>query len=298
MERSNQLPSINDHQRLNQPADQRDKKKKWVIPLALLLIIAAAFAVYLLLDPITPREETLHITMPKAIFTGKDLPELESALLEEDLVESITEDDAYTVTFTLSNRKLQILLEKTESSLLQNIDAIKIGQQHPYIADIRYNEQYSDFSLTVNAGSGQIDQALLTASGLFMEGLYYHYLAADLNSAINLTVTIEEAGSGNIIDNLTYPGDLSRASEIISRPDELAMARRTPQAGDIVVVSTGPDNLNLRNGPEITYLIIAILNSGTILEVTGTDGVWLEVITPDGQEGWVHGNFVEFYLED
>jgi len=65
-----------------------------------------------------------------------------------------------------------------------------------------------------------------------------------------------------------------------------------------VIVTTGPDNLNLRNGPEITYLIIDVLSSGTVLEVIGVEGVWLEVITPDQKEGWVHGDFVEFYDEE
>ena len=53
------------------------------------------------------------------------------------------------------------------------------------------------------------------------------------------------------------------------------------------------NSLRLRNGPGTGYDIIENLSLGTILKVTGSQGEWLMVVTPDGVDGWVHGNYVK-----
>ncbi|GEM_PF-498538 len=50
--------------------------------------------------------------------------------------------------------------------------------------------------------------------------------------------------------------------------------------------------LNLRSGPSTDYEVLDRLVRGTVLEVTANEGIWLEVITPDDKEGWVHGDYV------
>ncbi len=51
--------------------------------------------------------------------------------------------------------------------------------------------------------------------------------------------------------------------------------------------------LHLRSGPSTDHDILDRLVRGTVLEVIGGEGKWLEVVTPRGKKGWVHGDYVK-----
>ncbi len=57
-----------------------------------------------------------------------------------------------------------------------------------------------------------------------------------------------------------------------------------------------PEALNVRNGPNTGYTVIATLPTGTVLTVIGKTqaGDWWKVKLPDGQTGWVASDYVEF----
>ncbi|MET3574678.1 SH3 domain-containing protein [Bhargavaea ullalensis] len=61
--------------------------------------------------------------------------------------------------------------------------------------------------------------------------------------------------------------------------------RNAPLAASGTAVVSG-DTLNIRSGPGLSHGITGKLNKGDRLTVTGSDGDWLEVETPDGK-GWV-----------
>lgn len=62
-----------------------------------------------------------------------------------------------------------------------------------------------------------------------------------------------------------------------------------PQSGSVIVEA---DVLRLRSGPGLDYEIIGRMLQGTVLTVTGNQDEWLEVITPEEQNGWTHGDYV------
>ncbi len=51
--------------------------------------------------------------------------------------------------------------------------------------------------------------------------------------------------------------------------------------------------LHLRSGPGTDHDILDRLVRGSVLEVIGGEGKWLEVITSQGKKGWVHGDYVK-----
>jgi uncharacterized protein YraI len=52
--------------------------------------------------------------------------------------------------------------------------------------------------------------------------------------------------------------------------------------------------LRVREGPDTAQKIIVELGTGTAIRVTGrtTDGMWFQVVTPDGRTGWAYGPFI------
>jgi len=51
--------------------------------------------------------------------------------------------------------------------------------------------------------------------------------------------------------------------------------------------------VNVRNGPGISFSIIASLSDGTKIDVISQSSDWYEIIVEGNQTGWVHGDFVE-----
>lgn len=277
------------------------KKKRWVLPLALLLILVAVLSVFWYLGGLSglsgvlfaPGMQTVTIRLPEALLAENNIEETMAAVAEEAGAAEVAEDEDGTLIYTLSVEARDSLLEKVKSNLEQKIIALRDERQYPYLVEIRHDSAYRDFYLVIDREHEKYEHVLFTVSELFMLASFYQQIGPAADPAPEVIITLEDAESGDVLEQLAYPNDLAWMAEILVNTKAPFEAPAVPQAGDQVIVITGSDNLNLRNGPEITYLIIDILRSGTILEVTGTEGAWLKVITPDGKEGWVHGGFVE-----
>jgi serine protease Do len=74
-------------------------------------------------------------------------------------------------------------------------------------------------------------------------------------------------------------------------PDLIPTGDDESQAAEGAVVEVLVATLNLRNGPGTDYGRIGAVHDGDVLTITGqTDAcAWLEVLTPDGESGWVSG---------
>jgi hypothetical protein len=282
------------------------KKKRWVLPFALLLIVVTGLSVIWFLGGLSglpglffaPGEKTVMVRLPEALFADSNVEDAMAATVGEEGTAEAVEDEDGTLTYWLSVEARDGLLEKAKGNLEEKIASLKDERQHPYLADISHDSAYRDYYLVVNRELVQYEQVLVAVSELYMLAGFYQQVGAGADPAPEVLITLEDAESGEVIEVLTYPNDLARMAAVMVTAKASVNVPYTPQAGDQVIVTTGSDNLNLRNGPEITYLIIDILRSGTILEVTGTEGTWLKVITPNGREGWVHGGFVEIYTEE
>lgn len=64
-------------------------------------------------------------------------------------------------------------------------------------------------------------------------------------------------------------------------------------AQTLYVAETDVGFLNMRNGPGTQFDIVRRLSPGDRVAVEETQGVWYAVRLPDGQRGWVSGDFLE-----
>ncbi len=277
------------------------KKKRWIIPFILIFLLIAGAGVFWYIGGFsrvaglffTQQEQSVKVRLPEALVSNVSNFEALALAVNSELTGETTEDESGYLTYILSIDAAKRLNEIAKANLEEKVESLKEVQRYSYLFDIGYDDTYRDFIMLIDHEQDQYDQALLAASELYMLAAFYQQTKVDLNVYPEVLITIVEAGSRNVLEELVYPADIARVAEIIVIAEAPIEAPATPQAGDKVIVSTGPDNLNLRSGPEITYLIIGILNSGTVLEVIGVEGVWLEVKTPEGREGWVHGGFVD-----
>jgi hypothetical protein len=289
--------------RLRKGNSREDDKviKWWVLPLVLLLLLASGLGVvwYLGSFPIllgnffTPREQTATLALPEALIEEANNKRALTEALGEESIAGATQGVEGILTYELTVEAKGRLLEEAEFNLSERVAALQNMRHHPYIYDLSHNNAYRELCLIVDREILQYEQILVSAAELYILAAFYRHIDAGADSTPELVIILEDAANGNTLGQLVYPDDLARVTEILISAEAPAAAPTTPQPGDQVIVTTGADNLNLRSGPEITYLIIDILSSGTILEVTGVEGSWLQVVTPQGKEGWVHGGYVE-----
>ncbi|HXV44624.1 MAG TPA: PA14 domain-containing protein [Anaerolineae bacterium] len=90
-------------------------------------------------------------------------------------------------------------------------------------------------------------------------------------------------------DSLISEGDTMPSLSPIASPTP-----GTPRAVFIVPCVVGPDTLQLRSGPDSSYVSIKTLPVGTTLSALKytTDGLWLLVETKQGEAGWVNATAV------
>jgi uncharacterized protein YgiM (DUF1202 family) len=75
-------------------------------------------------------------------------------------------------------------------------------------------------------------------------------------------------------------------------PLEEQQSEIEPETDQEPTVIVNVEVLRLRSGPSTDHDILDRLMLGTLLQVIGSDNKWIQVITPDGKEGWVHGDYV------
>jgi len=285
-----------------------ERKRRWWIPITVLLIIIAVLGVLYyfasrsqhwffqdLMAVITPEVEQAQIIIPAALFAGKDLEDIATHAVEEQGVDEVVPIEGDRLVYNMTPEVKEKLLEGARNDVKEKLSRLEEDRQYHYIVYVSYDNSFVDFFLVTD--DDHFDEALITASELFVSAVYYQYLYAAGDDAREVSMIIENNETGTQ-EKLDYPGDIDRVASLLDSPEAVNEEPAGPAPGDKVAVDTGPDNLNLRDGPAITYLIIDILHSGTELEVIGEEGEWLQVVTPDQKEGWVHGDFVEIVDED
>ncbi len=290
--------------------EEGEGKRRWWIPLTILVIIVAVIGAFWyvasrselwffqdLMAVISPEEEEIQIIMPEALFAGQDVDEVAARAIEDQGVDEIVPIEDDMLVYNMSPAVKESLHEEARTTLEEKLSDLDDYGQYPYMANISYDDSFTEFFLLISDGEEIPTEALRAASELFVAAVYYHYLDAAGDDVQEVRIELENEET-EALETFAYPADLSRVASILKRPERVDEEPAGPEAGDRVVVDTGPDNLNLRAGPEITYLIIEVLSSGTVLEVTGTEGEWLEVVTPEQKEGWVHGDFVKLVEDD
>ncbi len=292
--------------RSREPSEpEKPPKRRWLVPAAMLftVLMAAVLVLFLTRDrgdddlfrlltqllPGTVRE--VEVTVPAELAADSDIQEKIAAIMEQAGVEEpeAGEDGSLTYVFTPGIR--DEITAEIRSSVLEYIEELNRGFLYPSIITLEHDASFSEFTFQIDRDLEQYGPAGEAARELLIMAAYHQVFTGIDRESIDVSVFVEEAGSGDPLDSMFYPEVLDRTPESYAREDA-PVETEGFGPGDRVVVDTGPNNLNLRNGPEITYLIIDILTTGTVLEVTGVDGVWLEVITPDQKQGWVHGDYV------
>ena len=77
------------------------------------------------------------------------------------------------------------------------------------------------------------------------------------------------------------------ATVAVAPPSGMVAPLQSAQGSCVVIASA----LNVRNGPGMAYPIVTVVKQGDILDLRGRTGSWIFVRLPNGNVGWVDGQF-------
>lgn len=90
--------------------------------------------------------------------------------------------------------------------------------------------------------------------------------------------------------------DATRGAEIDATINAILTPTATPRVSVVSGVITAIDSVELREGPGVEFQSMGMIAPRTELVVIGrnSDGNWLNVRLPNGQEGWIAADYIEF----
>jgi uncharacterized protein YgiM (DUF1202 family) len=150
----------------------------------------------------------------------------------------------------------------------------------------------------------------ITRLACFIFLCFFQFLLIGCNSDTIVKLrTIENEGIELVTDNSneslpdkefeaienegTVEPDPEAIDELVADNSSDALPDIELETQKIAVVNV--DILRLRSGPSTDYEILDRLDYGTRLTVVEQENEWLQVITPKGNEGWVHSDYVFKY---
>ncbi len=171
----------------------------------------------------------VEVTLPANFFDGQTAEEIIANAKEQGINKCKVLDDG-SVVYTMSKDKHAELMDDYLASVEEAVAALLEGESAvASFLDIQYNEDCSEFNVTV--GSGYTVWDLFYGFEFYILGAYYQILGGADPDKVDVVVNfIDEAG--NVKDTMSYREfmDNSAESETETEPEENADVEETPAA--------------------------------------------------------------------
>lgn len=152
---------------------------------------------------------TVEITIPASIFAEEDMSTFDpdAYAAEQGFISAKVNDDD-SVTITMSKAKHKELLDELETSLDTSFAEFVNGENTPYIKDITHNDDFSAVTMKVDR------EAYENAFDFtpFAIGVLVAWYQAFTETECHVTISIVDVATGETMDTITYPDDLTGLS--------------------------------------------------------------------------------------
>lgn len=159
------------------------------------------------------KEAEVQVTLPAIFFEEERL--LDDAFMEAEKnnVEDVTQNQNGSVTFAMTTEQHKNLLKDLEKDLKEKIDKIKQSESTPSIKDIYHNERFSEFTMIVDEEKYKEGFDGFATLSLGTAGMYYQMFSGEDINDSEVTIKLENEGTGEVFDKMIYP-DALNGSEI------------------------------------------------------------------------------------
>ncbi|MBB6176394.1 hypothetical protein HNQ82_001208 [Anoxybacillus tengchongensis] len=148
----------------------------------------------------------VEVTLPASLFEGRDIDEV-VAEAEGDGIKEVIKNADGSLTYKMTKAKHKELIGELENGIKKTIDELKRDKSLIVIQDITYNDNFSEFNMSVDVSSSENSMYGLAAIGLGISGMYYQVFNGVKD--FKVTVNIKNASTGEILDTFVYPDILN-----------------------------------------------------------------------------------------
>lgn len=154
----------------------------------------------------------VEVTLPKDFFEDENVDEM-IAQAKENGVKEATKNDDGSITYKMSKSDYKEMMKEVDKSALEYIDELKSGEDFPSIKEVTHNKKFSEYTLVVDQEAFENSFDGFAALGLGMTGLYHQVFAGTSAEKAKVTISVENADTGEIFDTIVYPDDLEEENE-------------------------------------------------------------------------------------
>ena len=163
-----------------------------------LTLVAVAVLVVCLSGCGSSASETVEVTLPAALVEGYDTSDLES-MVEQEGIEAATKNDDGSITWVMTRQKHDELMQTLRESFDTSLNEIVASGDYPTFVGIQHNDNFSEFTVNVNADQLGLQESFSTLAFYMMGGVYNNFNNTPVD---DIKVTFVNDNTGDVISSV------------------------------------------------------------------------------------------------
>lgn len=143
-------------------------------------------------------EETVEVTLPASLVENYDTSNLES-MVEQEGIEAATKNEDGSITWVMTKQKHDELMKTMRESFDSSLAEMVASDDYPTFVDIQHNDNYSEFTIKVDADKLGVKESFSTLAFYMVGGFYNTFNGAPVD---NVTVTFVNNNTGEVISSV------------------------------------------------------------------------------------------------
>lgn len=149
-------------------------------------------------------EENVEVTITADLLIGANVDDI-IAKAKEDGIDDVTKNNDGSITYKMSEAKHSEMLEDMKNDVAELVDQVLNGESYRDVKNIEYNDNLSEFTLTVNQEGFALYGQESLVPRLGIQGILYQiYNRTDIDE-LEVKVNKVDEETGEVFGTTVYP---------------------------------------------------------------------------------------------
>lgn len=144
------------------------------------------------------------ITLPGSLFKGKTAEQIK-ADAQNSGVSEVTINADNSVTYKMTKEAYNKMMKETTDAMKQQIDNMKSGKDFKSIKDVKYNSNFTEFTVVVDKAAFEGSFDGFSALGIGISSMFYQAVDGVATEKLKTTIKYEDEKTGNVFNTVVYP---------------------------------------------------------------------------------------------
>lgn len=149
----------------------------------------------------------VEVTLPASFFEDTTEEEIKATGEEQGFKEATLNEDG-SVTYKMTKAKHDELMDEMKKQVASTVEEIVNSEDYPSIQEISYNQDFSEFDLTVNKEEFENSLSGIGILGIALSSLYYGAFEGRKEEDLKATFNLIDTDTNEVYDTIVYPDAL------------------------------------------------------------------------------------------